>query len=80
MLLALYWKRFTYGGAVAGIVTGFVVDALWYVFMAKTGLYEIIPGFAAGLVAAVVVSLLTPKPSAEVVELFEKSRIPLKEE
>ena len=80
MLLALYWKRFTYGGAVAGIVTGFVVDALWYVFMAKTGLYEIIPGFAAGLVAAVAVSLLTPKPSAEVVELFEKSRIPLKEE
>ena len=80
MLLALYWKRFTYGGAVAGIVTGFVVDALWYVFMAKTGLYEIIPGFAAGLAAAVAVSLLTPKPSAEVVELFEKSRIPLKEE
>ena len=48
--------------------------------MAKTGLYEIIPGFAAGLAAAVAVSLLTPKPSAEVVELFEKSRIPLKEE
>ncbi|GAA4905199.1 hypothetical protein GCM10025789_25660 [Tessaracoccus lubricantis] len=36
-------------------------------------LYEIVPGFIANLVIAVVVSLLTAPPSAEVVEAFEEA-------
>ena len=74
ILLALFWKRMTYWGALAGIVVGFAVDALWYAFMGWTLIYEIIPGFVAGLIAALVVSLLTAKPGAEVVALYEKSR------
>ena len=74
IILALYWKRFTYKGAVAGIIVGFLVDALWYAFLAKTGIYEIIPGFIAGMIAAVIVSLLDKAPSAEVVSLFEKTK------
>ena len=31
MILALYWKRFNYKGANAGIITGFVVSVLWMV-------------------------------------------------
>lgn len=76
ILLALFWKRFTYTGAVAGICTGFIVDIVWLMFLSGTGLYEIIPGFIAGLVAAVVVSLLSKAPSEEVVELFEKAKEP----
>ena len=75
IVLALYWKRFTYKGAVAGIVGGFVTDALWYAFLSEsTGLYEIIPGFAVGLAAAVIVSLLDRKPSKEVEEMFEAAQ------
>ena len=75
IILALYWKRLTYSGAVAGISVGFVVDALWYAFLSKpTGLYEIIPGFICGLLAAIVVSLISKKPSQEVVDLFEESK------
>ena len=75
IVLALYWKRFTYKGAVAGIVGGFVTDALWYAFLSEsTGLYEIIPGFAVGLAAAVIVSLLDRKPSKEVEEMFEAAK------
>jgi sodium/proline symporter len=52
---------------------GFVVDALWYAFLSgPTGLYEIIPGFIASLIAAVVVSLIDKAPSKEVVDLFEE--------
>ncbi len=29
ILLSLHWKRLTYKGAVVGIITGFVVDAIW---------------------------------------------------
>lgn len=77
IILSLFWKRFTYSGAVAGICTGFIVDILWYAFLSSsTGLYEIIPGFVAGLIAAVVVSLLSKAPSKEVLTLFEVAKKP----
>ena len=75
IILALFWKRMTYNGALAGIVAGFAVDALWYAFMSWTAIYEIIPGFAAGMLATVVVSLLSKKPGAEVLAVFDKARL-----
>ncbi len=78
ILLALYWKRFTYPGAVAGIVTGFVVDMTWYFLLSgSTGIYEIVPGFLCGLLAAVIVSLLSKKPSQEVLDAFEQAKLPI---
>ncbi len=71
ILLSLFWKRLNFLGALTGIIAGAAVDILWLAFMSGTGLYEIIPGFLAGLVAAVAVSLVTKKPSKEVEELFE---------
>lgn len=72
LILSLYWRRFTYKGAVAGIVTGFVVDALWYAFLSSgTGLYEIIPGFIASLIAAVAVSLMDKAPDKDVTDVFD---------
>ena len=73
ILLSLFWKRFTFSGAVAGILAGSIVDICWLAFLSSTGIYEIIPGFAAGLIAAVVVSLASPKPSAEVEALYDKA-------
>ena len=77
VLLALYWKRLTYNGAVAGIVAGFAVDALWLACLSGTGLYEIIPGFIAGLLAAVIVSKLDKAPGQEVIDLFNEARKPV---
>jgi len=74
IILSLFWRRLTFGGAVAGIVAGAVVDALWLIFLAgPTGLYEIVPGFIVGLVAAVVVSLIGGGASKEVTELFDQA-------
>ncbi len=73
ILLSLYWKRFTYRGAVMGIITGAVVDILWLVFMKSTGIYEIIPGFFCSLLASLVASLCDKEPSAEVKALFDKA-------
>ena len=88
ILLALYWKRFTYPGAVAGIVTGFAADMVWYALFTgdsgifkiglyNTGIYEIIPRFFCGLIAAVLVTLISKKPSDEVVALFEQAKLPV---
>jgi sodium/proline symporter len=73
ILLSLFWKRLTFTGAVAGIVTGAVVDVLWLIFMSGTGLYEIIPGFAAGIIAAVIATLCGKGPGTAVETLYDQS-------
>lgn len=73
IMLSLFWKRFTYSGALAGIITGAVVDIYWFTNLAHLGIYEIIPGFASGLLAAIIVTLCSPAPSKDVEELFDKA-------
>ncbi|MBO5121800.1 MAG: sodium/proline symporter PutP [Oscillospiraceae bacterium] len=73
IMLSLFWKRFTFEGAVAGIVAGAVVDIAWLAFLGSTGIYEIIPGFICGLIAAVIASKCSKAPSAEVEALFDKA-------
>ena len=73
IMLSLFWKRFNFEGAIAGIVTGPVVDVLWLLCLSSTGIYEIIPGTIAGLIAAIIVSRCTKAPSEEVEKLFDKA-------
>ncbi len=73
IILSLFWKRFTFSGAIASIIVGAAVDILWLVFLAGTGIYEIIPGFAAALIAAIVVSLASKAPGKEVEQLFDEA-------
>ena len=72
IMLSLFWKRFTFSGAVTGIVVGAAVDILWLAFLSGTGIYEIIPGAAAGLLAAVIASKLSKEPGPEVEALFDR--------
>lgn len=69
VLLSLFWGRMTRAGALAGMLAGAATVILWKlvaVGMYGSGLYEMIPGFAVGGLAIVIVSLLTPAPSHEV--------------
>ena len=52
---------------------GAAVDGLWLAFLSGTGIYEIIPAFAASMIAAIVTSLLSKKPGKDVEELFDKA-------
>ena len=73
VILSLFWKRFNYQGALAGVIAGAVVDVAWLFggLSASTGIYELIPGFAAGLIAAVVVTLITKAPDEATNAIFE---------
>ena len=71
IMLSLFWKKFTFKGAVAGIVTGAVVDILWLMFLSSTGVYEIIPGFVLSLLVCWLVSKADPA-SDEVQTLFDE--------
>jgi sodium/proline symporter len=85
VLLSLFWRRLNYTGAVAGIVVGAAVDIAWLLcftntivpaMVAPTGIYEILPGFVAGGIAAIVASLATKAPSAEVEAIFASATDP----
>lgn len=73
VILSLFWKRYTYKGAVAGIVAGAAVDILWLIFMSSTEIYEIIPGFIACTLASIIVTLLDEKPSETVNAIYQKA-------
>lgn len=87
VLLSLFWKRFTYKGAIFGIISGAVVDILWlmldgatFVFdggatfiLNTSAIYEIIPAFIVGFINCVIVSLIDGAPSKEIVEIYEKA-------
>jgi sodium/proline symporter len=75
ILLSLYWKRMTKWGALAGMLAGAITVIVWTQFdFLKDLLYEMVPGFAASLLAIVVVSLLTEKPAEELQAQFERSK------
>ena len=74
ILFSLFWKRFTYKGAIAGVVGGAVTDVAWLLTLTeKTGIYELLPGFIVGAVCCVAVSLLDKSPDDNVTALFDKA-------
>ncbi len=78
MLCALFWKRTNFPGALAGMVAGGVMVFVWKFLVRPIGgawnIYELLPAFIVGLVAIVVVSLLTKAPTDEMIEEFEAVR------
>ena len=79
MLCALFWKRTTLAGALAGMITGGVMAFVWKYAVRPLGgvldIYELLPAFILSCLAIVVVSLLTKAPSQEIVDEFEKSKV-----
>jgi sodium/proline symporter len=79
ILLALYWKRSTLAGAISGMATGALTVIVWdYIPLVNgetlykaTGLYSLVLGFALAMLVNVVVSLISKKPSKEIVKEFE---------
>ena len=62
-ILALYWRRTTRSGVIAGIATGAATVAVWRTFKENLwGLYELVPAFALALLATWLVSLATRPP------------------
>ena len=87
VILALTWKRLTRNGALAGILVGAATVLFWiYAPLLPGGatlstlLYEIVPGFILGGLAAIAVSLGGRGPSDSVIRSFEESDAALRAE
>ena len=79
MIFSLFWKRINREGAVAGMVGGAAMVFVWKLVISNLGgvfaIYELLPAFIFSSICIVVVSLLTPVPSAEIQNDFEKAKI-----
>ncbi|UCG89409.1 MAG: sodium/proline symporter [Gemmatimonadota bacterium] len=62
-ILALYWRRTTRAGVIAGLATGTIITILWELTPQLSVLmYELVPAFAGGLLVTVIVSRMTRPP------------------
>jgi Na+/proline symporter len=65
-ILALFWKRTTKAGVIAGLIGGTVTVFIWKSVPALSGLiYELIPAFFVALTATILVSLRTDRTKKE---------------
>ena len=76
VLFALFWKRSNRQGILAGLVAGGVMVFVWKFCVRPIGgvwnVYELLPAFIVASVAIIVVSLITPEPEKEIVEIFDE--------
>lgn len=74
-LCALYWRRLTMQGAIAGMVGGTATVLIWHNLLSPLGgifgIYELLPAFIVSLLCIFVVSKLTPEPPEEVLYEFD---------
>lgn len=75
VICSLFWKRTTLSGAICGMVTGGVMVFVWKYLIKPIGgifgVYELLPAFLVSIAVIVVVSLISKKPSDEIVAEFE---------
>ena len=78
VLCALFWKRCNWQGALAGMLCGGLMVFVWKYIISPLGgvfgIYELLPAFLMSLVVCVVVSLVTPAPSAEIEAEFDAAK------
>lgn len=78
VIMSLFWKRMTFAGALAGMISGAGTVLIWiFADITFNGqalgqiIYEIVPGFIVSAVAIYVVSLLTKAPEESVLATHE---------
>lgn len=73
LLLSLFWRRTTMGGALAGMLTGGITVILWAIPSEGIfALYELVPGFLFAGIAIIAVSFMQKPPNKEITEEFNK--------
>ena len=78
VVCALFWKRTTLPGAIAGMAAGGVMVFVWKYLIKPLGgvwgIYELLPAFLVSLAVCVVVSLVTPAPEADILAEFDAAK------
>jgi cation/acetate symporter len=82
LILAIWWRGLTQFGAICGMIAGFAVTAMQLVAPSGTAFIGVDPltagilGVPVSFLAAIGGSILSPKPSAETLEILSEIGIP----
>ncbi|OOF37717.1 sodium/proline symporter PutP [Rodentibacter heidelbergensis] len=83
ILFSLFWRRMTASAAMAGMIIGALTVFSWKALIPAENpwfkLYEMIPGFALSSLTIVIVSLLSAKPKAQILDTFNQAEKAYKE-
>ncbi len=75
IILALFWRKATAKGAIAGLICGGIMDVVWHYLPADKcaifGLYEILPAFVTTLLVTVIVSLFDKNKNPEMIAQYD---------
>ena len=75
VLLALFWRRSNWQGALAGMICGGSTVFIWKYGISTLGgawgIYELLPAFLVAIAANIIVSLITKAPSKEITDEFD---------
>ena len=78
VLCALFWKRCNWQGALAGMLCGGLMVFVWKYIVSPLGgvfgIYELLPAFLVSLAVCVVVSLVTPAPTEDILAEFDAAK------
>ena len=72
VLMALYSRKTSWQSALCGMAAGTIVMIGWYVSGLGAYMYEILPGFIAGLTAIIAVNRIRPETNEKVLAEFDK--------
>ena len=75
VLLALFWRRSNWQGALAVMICGGSMVFIWKYGISTLGgawgIYELLPAFLVAIAANIIVSLITKAPSKEITDEFD---------
>lgn len=76
VLFALFWRRSNRYGAIAGMISGGAMVFIWKYLVRPLGgawdIYELLPAFIISCIFIIIFSLITPAPSKEITDEFDK--------
>lgn len=78
LLFSLFWKRTTFQGAIAGMISGGATVFIWKLLISQLGgvfaIYELLPSFIISSIFIYIVSMLTKMPDEAILADFDSAR------
>lgn len=78
ILFSLFWNRTTKAGAFGGMLSGGVMVFIWKMILKPIGgifgIYELLPAFLVSCIVIIIVSVLSEKPSQDILDEFELAK------
>ncbi len=72
VIMALYSRKTSSTSAIAGMLAGAIVMLVWYFTGLNAYMYEILPGFAAGLATMIIVNQIAPQKNPAILSEYDE--------